>query len=409
MTGPSTEPPVQVRELVHADGEASKQLGREAFGSSGDAPPLPETWPAAGDHTLGAFADGELIGKIVGRGYGTHFAGIEVPTWGVAGVTVRAESRGRGALTTLFAGSFAAARERGALISTLFPTAPGIYRRFGYEIVGGYVQREIPTADLAAIRAPQGIRLRRATVADAATIRRVHHRWAREQHGPLTRIQQGATETDQELLDEQDAITLAIDAAGDVVGYAAWDRGPGYDSSATVAVEELIALTPDAARALWSAIGSFRSVTGHVRVTAGPDDVHRMVLPSGTWREVRRTDYMLAVLDICGAWQARRIAPGITAELTFRVTDHPLADQNGDHRLSVADGRVHCERIGSGSGTGTGSPREISARGLAVLYAGTQSCANVRLAGLLSGGDPAQDAVWDLFGAGRQFHVHDYF
>lgn len=156
-----------------------------------------------------------------------------------------------------------------------------------------------------------------------------------------------------------------------MIGYAAWDRGPGYDSSATLVVEELIALTPDAARALWSATGSFRSVTGHVRVTAGPDDVHRLVLPSGTWREIRRTDYMLAVLDICGAWQKRRIAPGITAELTFRITDHPLADQNGDHRLRSADGRVHCERFESESESesGPGSPREISARGLAVLYA----------------------------------------
>lgn len=403
--------PVQIRLLEYADVAASQQLGREAFGHAGTVPPLPETWPAAGDHVVGAFADGVLIGKVVGRGYGTHFAGVEVPTWGVAGVTVRAESRGRGALTALFAESFAAAREQGALISTLFPTAPGIYRRFGYEIVGGYVQREIPTADLAAIAAPPDVRLRRATALDAAAIRRVRHQWAREQHGPLTRVQQGATETDQALLDEQDAITLAIDAAGEVIGYAAWDRGPGYDSSATLVVEELIALTPDAARALWSAIGSFRSVTGHVRVTAGPDDVHRLVLPSGTWREIRRTDYMLAVLDICGAWQARRIAPGITAELTFRITDHPLADQNGDHRLRSADGRVHCERFESESESesGSGSPREISARGLAVLYAGTQSCANLRLAGLLSGGDPAEDAVWDLFGAGRQFHVHDYF
>lgn len=194
---------LQVRELGPHDAAASKQLGREAFGHSGDVPPVPENWPDAGDHVVGAFVGNELIGKVVGRDYATHFAEVEVKTWGIAGVTVRAEDRGRGALTGLFEATFAAARACGAPISTLFPTAPRIYRRFGYEIVGGYVQREIPTADLAAIAAPPDVRLRRATALDAAAIRRVRHQWAREQHGPLTRVQQGATETDQALLDER--------------------------------------------------------------------------------------------------------------------------------------------------------------------------------------------------------------
>lgn len=397
-----------VRPLCHDDGAASTKLGREAFGHSGEIPPLPEIWPAPGDHTVGAFlpaASGdELIGKIVGRGYGTHFGDAEVPTWAIAGVTVAAEHRGRGALTALFEASFTEARQRGAAISTLFPTAPGIYRRFGYEIVGGFVIREINSAELVTVSAPQGVSVRRATVADVPAMREVYRRWATQQDGLLTRVQQGVTETDDELLAQQDAFTLAFDEQGTMIGYAAWDRGAGYDGAATISVDELIALTPDAASALWSAIGSFRTVSGRIHVLASPLDVHRFVLPSGTWREVRRTDYMLAVLDVCEAFALRSTAPGITAQLPFAVTDHPLADQRGGYLLTCAGGAVTVTRQDVGPDL-----QHFTARGLALAYSGTQSMANLRIAGLLTGGDPALDATWDLLGGGRQFHVHDYF
>ena len=47
-------------------------------------------------------------------------------------------------------------------------------------------------------------------------------------------------------------------------------------------------------------------------------------------------------------------------------------------------------------------------RGLALAYAGAQSCANLRLAGLLTGPD-AHDATFDALLGGRQLHIRDYF
>jgi hypothetical protein len=53
--------------------------------------------------------------------------------------------------------------------------------------------------------------------------------------------------------------------------------------------------------------------------------------------------------------------------------------------------------------------RTFHPRGLALLYAGVQSCANLRWAGLLTGGLREQDAVWDTLFGGRQFHIRDYY
>lgn len=396
---------LQVRELGPHDAAASKQLGREAFGHSGDVPPVPENWPDAGDHVVGAFAGNELIGKVVGRDYATHFAEVEVKTWGIAGVTVRAEDRGRGALTGLFEATFAAARGCGAAISTLFPTAPRIYRKFGYELVGAFDHIELPTATVAGMTVPPGISVHRATAADIPEVRACYARWASGQHGPLTRTGPSFTTTDAELAAEFTGITVVRDAHGAIVGYASWDRGEGYDQTATLAVWDLIALTPAAAQALWAVVGSFSSVTGQIRLQTSGDDTVRLVLPVAAWTLVSSTPYMLTVLDVAAAFSARVAPAMVTTTLDFAVAGHFLADQDGSYSLRVGAGELDCQR------TGVGGPgvRTCTPQGLALTFAGTQSSANLRMSGHLHGGDVADDAAWDAVFGGRQFHVRDYF
>lgn len=393
---------VSVRPLVHADVAAAKRLGREAFGHTGEIPPLPERWPDPGDHVLGALDGDELVGKMVGRTYSSHFAGVQVPTWGIAGVTVAAESRGRGVLTPLFDASFEQASELGMSISTLFPTAPRIYRRFGYELVGSFDHVEVPTAALAGLDVPHGISVHRARAEDIPEVRACYARWASWQHGPLTRTGPSFTTTDAELVAEFTGITIARDPDGAVVGYASWDRGAGYDTAATVDVWDLTALTPGAAQALWAVVGSFSSVTGQIRLQTSGDDTVRLVLPASSWKLVSSTPYMLAVLDVAAAFSLRSAPGGITATLDFTVEGHVRHDQNGAHTLRVGSGTVHCTRGGDGG-------RTFSPQGLALAWAGTQNSANLRAAGHLVGGEPADDRTWDaLFGGGR-FHIRDYF
>ena len=50
----------------------------------------------------------------------------------------------------------------------------------------------------------------------------------------------------------------------------------------------------------------------------------------------------------------------------------------------------------------------FTGRGLALAYAGAQSCANLRFTGLLRGPD-RDDARWDALLGGRQFHIRNYF
>ena len=111
---------------------------------------------------------------------------------------------------------------------------------------------------------------------------------------------------------------------------------------------------------------------------------------------------MLAVLDVPRAVAARNYSRAVTAELGFAVVGQPL-DGDAGYRLRVADGRAHCRPDDHPAGP------VVTARGFALLYAGAQTCANLRFAGLLRGGSAAEDVLGDAVFAGRPLHIRDYF
>lgn len=394
-----------VRALTDADAAAARQLGFEAFGVPSSPPVEPASVSQPGRAWFGAFDHAKLAARMVDRDYDSFFGGTAISTSGIAGVTVAAEYRGQGLLTALLAETLASARGRGAMISTLFPTAPGIYRRFGYEVVADFRTVEAPTQALAAAAVRSGgarLATRRAGAADFDAIRTVYDAWAREQNGPLTRRGVSFDATAEQFVEDFTGVTVAVDASDVVQGFASWRRGQGYGEDAVLEVSDLLATSAAAYRALLMAIGSFSSVTSRTRIDTSGDDLVRSFLPSAHWRVVDSTPYMLKLLDVEGAMSARRYPPGFSGRLGFSLTGDFLSDLDGSYVLEVGDGRGRCTRGGA-------DDRTFTPQGLALLYAGTQSSANLRTADHLRGGDAAADLVWDALFGGRQQHIRDYF
>ncbi|WP_295698007.1 GNAT family N-acetyltransferase [Lapillicoccus sp.] len=403
---PETSLPHQTRPLTPEDAAQSHALGAEAFGPypAGQTAPAPGT--SAGKHDWGTFVGGRLAARMATRSYGSWWHGVEVPTSGIASVAVSPEARGGGLLTELFRAALAEARERGETLSTLYPTAPGIYRKFGYELVGSYDLVTVPTLSLRGLAASPEIALRRAEVADMPAVRAVYDAWASRQHGPLTRRGESFTETDEEVLREFTGVTLATDPSGSVVGYASWERGPGYDSASWIRVLDLLAVDPRAYPALWRFFGGFASVTGEIRFrTSGAvgTDEARLHLTTDVGRVVDSRPYMLRVDDVAAAFTVA-VADGRFADVRreFAVVGDLLGVQDGSYRLE-GDGCVRTGAAPEGGDLPTFAPR-----GLALSYAGVQSAANLRQLGLLHG--PADhDAVFDGWSGGAPVHVRDYF
>lgn len=401
------------RPIGPADIAASVTLSAEAFGDlpAGFTPPSPDAWPLPGRHSWGTWEDDRLVARVMGREYHSWWHGREVPTCGVAGVAVAAESRGAGLLddlmrTVLDEGQ----RERGEVVSTLYPTAPGIYRRYGYEVVTSLLEVELATAQLSRVTPDPAVRLRRATADDVDDVRRVYASWAAANNGPLTRTGPSFPAADDELLGSFTAITLAVledrvagFAPGEVVGFASWHRGTGYDETSTIVVDDLVSLHAGATRSLWAMLGSHASVTGRVRLSTSGEDPVRLALPFAEWRTTRQVPYMLRVHDVAGALTGLRLGP-LEARVPFSVEGDLLGTTDGHWLLTTAaDGTSTC----TSGDAGDGGP-VLAPRGLALLFSGAQSCAAVRCAGLMHG-DDGSDAVLDALLGGRQVHVRDYF
>ncbi|CAN5715136.1 GNAT family N-acetyltransferase [soil metagenome] len=399
---------VEIRKLELTDYPAAYALSTEAFGPPppGTPTPAPPTEPPPGRHTLCAFDGDRLVAKAVALELASWLGGAEIPTCGIAGVAVAAEHRGSGLLGDVLAPLLAESVARGEVVSTLYPTATGIYRSFGYELVTSYDCVEIPTADLARVRAAGATTTRRATPDDVPAMQAVYATWAAAQNGPLTRTGLRFTQSPEELLAEHTGVTLAVDPDDRVVGWAGWERSGGYGPHGVLEIWDLYGLTADAYRALWTVAASFTSVTGTVRLRTSGADPARLVLPTSAWASVARHQhpYMLRVSDVAGALGALAPrVPGLVAVVDVAVLGDRFGVTDGAYRLLLDDGPGRCESIAATPGLPTYSPQ-----GLALAVNGAQSCANLRLLGHLTGPDD-HDAVLDAALAGRPLHVRDYF
>jgi predicted acetyltransferase len=395
--------PLTTRPLTRDDFDQSMGLIREAFGDlpPGTTPQSPDDPPRPGYHAYGTFDDDHLVARLATRGYHSWFGGSAVPSGGIAGVVVTAERRGTKLLDELFRVALDdGLRERGEAVSTMFCTAPGIYRKFGYEVISSYDTVEVPAAALARIGAPAGVRTRRATPADFDAVCRVYDTWAAAQNGPLTRRGPAFPADAKAFIDAFTGVTLAVDDAGEVIGFASWHRGQETGDSATLEVVDLLALRGDAYGALWHVLGSFGSVVGQVRLCTSGHDVARLSLPSAHWKAVEREPYMLRVHDVPGAFAGRDWP--VDGDVAFSVAGDHLGTTNGSWRLVIERGKATCVPAAAADGP------VMTPGGLALAWAGAQTCANLRMAGHLSGGMENDEAL-DRVLAPRPIHIRDSF
>ena len=361
---------MQIRAMTSDDADRSLRASRDAFGG-----PLQDRSAftiGAGVQRWGIFDGQELAAKANDREYLSMIGGREVSTAGVGGVLVTPEYRGRGLAREVMTHLLAQARARGAAISTLFRTAPALYRALGYEQVAELVLGQLPASALRGVRVQPHITVRRATVADGPAIRAVYQRVAVAGSCLLSRTGPCFPASDQTMVDSFDGITLALDGE-QVLGYASWSRGESWGPDGVLTVSELHALDAPSTASLLSVLGSFESVTPTIKFrTTGLDPIHWLI-PGAGWSVTDVRQYLLRVIDLAGAIQQRGWPAGLTASVGLTVDDPVCPWNTGQHRLVFADGRAVLEPGGPGG-------LQIGPRGLAVMLAGNVTTAVMRRA-----------------------------
>ena len=389
---------VVIREFVADDLEAVWPIRRLAFGGPRD----PDShWLLGGWRGWVALLDGRPCGFAQAWPYRQFFGGAAVPMGGLASVSVDPHARGRGVATALLDAALPAMRERGQVLSALYPSVTDLYRGRGWERVGVNERLDLPTAALRSIdavpadpRAGLPVELRQAGPKDLAALHECYLAQASTMDGMLDR---DTEPFDVSRVLDLDIVTVAPGPSG-LRGYVSAGR-----TGSGLVLYDLVALDAAACRALLRSVGSW---TGHLDTVTLRVLDSRLLSPVGQGVELHSETWMLRVVDFQGAVAARGwpraalLRPGLSVDV--ELVDPHAAWHAGRHRIVVDGGRV----VTAPGGQGT---VRLTAAGLAAWYAGAADSAALRRAGLLSGTAAASAVLDALTGAPGTPRLADSF
>jgi GNAT superfamily N-acetyltransferase len=429
---------VTIRELSAADDlDALLDLSCRAFGPI--APADRERWQAGSEAAIGgrqflaAFDGSRLVAAARYLDMAQWWHGRHMPMAGVASVMVAPEDRGRGAGGALMTALLGLIAERGYPVSVLYPATMAIYRSLGWEIAGVQDTVTIPARSLRSLvppdpwldrpepdgagpggagrggvaadgAGPSGVaadgsaaELRRCGPEDAgqvlAAIGAAHQ--ALRDSGPNTRDEATVRTW---LGDENRFAYLAPD------GFLAYRWLNGNDE---ILVERAVAGSAATTRALWAIVASHSSMASTVRGHLGPADPVGWLTREPDVALARRRTWMLRLVDAAGAVAGRGFPPAAEVRAELRLTDTACPRNDGTWTLEVSGGKGVLAREPRPGAGNRAAPLAAGARGFAALFAGTP-VATLRRAGLVSGGDPGNDAALDGAFAATAFML-DYF
>jgi predicted acetyltransferase len=375
---------LELRELDDTDVADSVLLSRRSFGFPVTHTPPPDRF-GGGVTRHGAFLDGRLVGQAFDLHDEQWWGGRLLGAADIGGVAVAAEARGRGLARTLIGRLLERGRERGAVVSALFPSISTVYRALGWATTGQVTIVGLPTLALPRSPIPEHIEVREGTADDLAGVHELYRSVAAAGNGMLSRDEVRLRKVGDRPHGIDDGLTVAL-ADGEVVGYYTWKRGQNYGrESSALEVDDLLAATPEAARALITVLSSWHTVVPSVRLRLLGDDAVADCLPVELGKVHKVTRWMHRPVDIAVAVSGRGWPTGAHGRAVFSIED-TLAPWNTGTWSLVIDGGV-----GELRRTTHDTSVHLTVGGFSSLYCGVTTVDTLRQVGHVSG--PREDAA----------------
>ncbi|ROO84561.1 putative acetyltransferase [Actinocorallia herbida] len=303
---------------------------------------------------LGAFDGARCVATYQSfRHEVTAVGGRQVESSAVTRVTVTPTHRRRGLLSEMMTRDLRAARERGDVLSSLIAAEYPIYGRFGFGPAAWLTESEIdvPRAGVGKgwSNPPEGVLVHADADRVLAEGPGLHERLRAARHGVITRPDVfwrklvGAYRPPHEAWSTPVHL-MYLSAGGVLDGLATYRSDGRWDGSrpaATLSVQDLIAVTPEAERALWRHLCSIDWV---VRVRTGcraPDDPFPQWLgdPRAALARASYDHLWLRPLDVPRLLEAR--AYRASGDLVLDVHD-PLGLSGGRFHLAASPDGATC-------------------------------------------------------------------
>lgn len=341
--------------------------------------------------------DEKLVGGLAIMSIGQWWGSQRVPMAGIAAVGIAPEYRGDGAAIALLHHTLKELHTQGIPISVLYPATQRLYRKVGYEQGGSYCLWEVATQSIQLRQQP--LPLTSVVPINKEVFFDLYNQQAKQNNGYLDRHpaiwERLVTTNNQERL-----FAYLIGNFDQPQGYIIFTQ-ERTENSTILWVRDWVILTNAALQSFWSFISNHRSQIEQVRWYSSAIDSLTLSLPEQTAKILRNKRWMLRVLDVAKALEARGYPVGIAAELHLEVKDDLLAANNGKFILSVANGRGEVTRGGKGE-------LQLDIGALAPLYTGLFTPYHLQLAGKLDARETALSVATLIF-AGVFPAMPDFF
>ncbi|MBL8874748.1 MAG: GNAT family N-acetyltransferase [Phycisphaerae bacterium] len=333
---------------------------------------------------------------------GQYFGGKRVPLCGIAGVATAPESRGKGHARRMMEACVREMHDRGEAIGGLYCSTQALYRQSGFEQAGHRFITKVPVARLLG-----GSKARNTIVlkeSDQKRIEACYRTYASVYNGMLDRTEY-IWKRIKERVDGKSQGYGVLDERGGLAGYLFMEQTrDAHSIRQELQLSDLAFTTPEAGRQLIAFLADYEPMADFVTLGGGPLHPLLTLLPQQRYEVKLKDFWMLRVVDVKRALEARGYSPAVRARVVLNITDETIPANTGKWRLDLEDGRANVRKSTGSERTGV----SCGIRGLAAMYSGLYSPRQASAIGLCAGDEKSLDVLGGVFSGGTPWMSDHY-
>lgn len=330
--------------------------------------------------------NGTVVATSMRAPMGIWLGGRIVPQVGIAGVAVAPEARGRGLAREVMRRCLLEMAELGEPVSTLYSAMHPLYRSVGYETAGQLFSARVPAGMIES--GDRGADWRPFVESDLPGVKACAARRARHVSGALDRGPYLWNRVFKPKAGPAEAY-VAEDESGRIEAYCVYRVTPRSDGptsgSARGKLMDLVDFGYLGGRGLERLMGflrGFSSVVGEIDVADHPGSPLLSRLPDRRFSMSIHDPWMLRVVRVAGAFEARGYAASLACSFVLRIHDPLLEANNTPLHVSIGAGKAETRPARRAEAE---HAIELDIRNLGPILTAMQSATHLASLGLVRG------------------------